>query len=145
MNVTQELKKKKKKKIQRHCENSFSSSKSSLSKTRMKGRSTQCTLSLLLGKYPVYVREFLAQCSGGAGGLGVNVKCWASCPESSLWIQGEPLMGLLSGRLGVIADNAKWEMGNAANKGKIQSGTQRWAYVIYCSTCTQKAWHWAQF
>lgn len=72
-----------------------------------------------------------------------KVKCWASCPESSLWIQGEPLMGLLSGRLGVIADNAKWEMGNAANKGKIQSGTQRWAYVIYCSTCAQKAWHWA--
>ena len=60
--------------------------------------------------------------SGGAGGLCANVKCWASCPESSLWIQGEPLVGLLSGRLGVIADNAKWEMGNAANKGKIQSG-----------------------
>lgn len=59
MNVTQELKKKKN--PEALWEQFLEFQILSLSKTRMKGRSTPCTLSLLLGKYPVYVREFLAQ------------------------------------------------------------------------------------
>lgn len=46
------------------------------------------------------------------------MKCWPSCPENILWIQGEPLIYLLGKGLNVIADNTKWEMGNATNKRK---------------------------
>lgn len=48
----------------------------------------------------------------------VEVKCWTSCTESILGIQREPPICLLGRGLGVIADDGKWEMGNATHKRK---------------------------
>lgn len=65
----------------------------------------------------------------------VEVKYWPSCPESILWIQWEPLI-FLAGNLGVIADNGKWEMGNATNKRKekykVGSRDGRVLFTVLC-------------
>lgn len=61
----------------------------------------------------------------------------AACQDSE-----EPLMGLLGGRLGVIADNAKWEMGrNAANRRKNTKWDIEMRHMLFiCSVYPEALW-----
>lgn len=63
----------------------------------------------------------------------------AKCPESILWIQWEPLIRLLGRGLGVIADNGKWEMGNATNKRKekYKIGSREWC-ILFTVLCVPR-------
>lgn len=69
----------------------------------------------------------------------IEVKCWPTCLESILWIQGEPFIYLLGRGLGVIADNGKWELGSATNKikEKYKVGS-RDGYILFIVPCVPR-------
>lgn len=69
----------------------------------------------------------------------VEVKCGPSCPESILQIQWEPLICLLGKGLRVIADNGKWEMGNATSKRKEKYKVgSRDGHILFTVLCVPK-------
>lgn len=60
----------------------------------------------------------------------------AKLSKSILWVYWESLICLSGRGLGVIADNGKWEMGNATNKRqeeyKVRSRNEHILFIVPC-------------